>query len=810
MHSLQVEAAEAKGAPPPDGPHWVPNPMWRLLPEALSSLADQPRGPVLTVHPLGGCPLGEDAHSGVVDRLGRVFDGQAASAQAVHDGLVVLDGSIVPESLGANPSLTIAALALRASEALAPAWGWQRPAPETPPPATQPRPVGMPRTPLPGASPTVPTRVAVIERLTGPVALDLEDRPGGARPWMVEWTLAYQPERLDQLSAPLNRCLTVDAASPHSRLRLYDAATWEARGLAGQPDEWRHRHAVFEARLSGTLRFLHREDSFALQRMVRGLGAWVRHRAGRDLYQSLAEAQFGVRQLRRLLGLEAPPAKAGPGLWALGAGALRSASRAGEVRRFDYRLEVGEVLGCTLRNTEGRVLLPLQAGDVLQGHKRLTYAAPGNPWRQLTELQVTRMPGMVSTGAKAGGTLVLDPRFLAQRQTPLLRIVDQQDQVQALADLAGFALTMLRLMASIHLWTFRKPDTPADPLTREPVRLPQPIRGLPAPQVIEWAVAPARDGRPEARVRLTRYPVRAPGPAPHSGDQGPRRPALVMIHGYSVSGNTFTHESLQPSAAEWFHHQGRDVWVVDLRTSSGLPTATVPWTMEEVALVDLPAVLLHVRQVTGGAVDVLAHCVGCVMLSMALLSRPQELRARARQLDRPPGLNRAQQAVLAAFNGAGQGREHPTVRKVVLSQKGPVLRYTDDNVLRGWFMQYARRWLLRDGYQFRPSAQPGAGEQLLDRLLASLPYPDADWRVENPRRPWKRTPWTATRHRMDVLYGRDFEATGLRPATLEAIDDLFGPIDLDTVSQTIHFTQSDQATDHTGARTTRSAGRAGG
>jgi hypothetical protein len=52
---------------------------------------------------------------------------------------------------------------------------------------------------------------------------------------------------------------------------------------------------------------------------------------------------------------------------------------------------------------------------------------------------------------------------------------------------------------------------------------------------------------------------------------------------------------------------------------------------------------------------------------------------------------------------------------------------------------------------------------------------------------------------MDVLYGRDFEAAGLRPATLEAIDDLFGPIHLDTVSQTIHFTQSDQATDHTGA-----------
>ena len=805
LRSLQEEEADTQGKTPPDGPHWVPNPMWRLLPEALSSLADQPRGPVLTVHPLGGCPIGQSSRQGVVDALGRVFDGRDPQGQGLHTGLVVLDGSIVPESLGANPSLTIAALALRASETLCEQWGWERPqrqATEVPSPGAQPRPMGKPRPPLPGAAPAVPTRVAVIERLTGPVWLDLKDRPGGARPWVVEWTLAYQPERLDTLTAPLNRCLTVDEGSPHSRLRLYDAQTWEARGLAGQPDEWRHRHTVLEAQLSGTLRFLHREDSFALLRVVRGLWAWASHRGGRDLYQRMAEEHFGLRKLRRALGLEAAEFKPKPGLRELLLGALRSASRAGEVRRFDYRLEVGPVLHCILRGADGQALAPIRTGDVLQGHKRLAYAAAGNPWRQLTELQVTRMPGLPTAGAKAGGTLVLDPRFLASRQTPLLRIVDQQDQVQALADLAALGMTLLRLLASIHLWTFRKPDTP---LTREPVRLPQPIRGLPPPQITEWTVAPASPGRPEARVRLTRYPP-AEGTRGASHGSVPRpQPALVMIHGYSVSGNTFTHESLRPSAAEWFHRQGRDIWVVDLRSSSGLPTATVPWTLEEVALVDLPAVLLHVRQVTGGPVDVLAHCIGCVMMSMALLSRPGELMERARRLDRPPPLDVAQQAVLAAFNGPGTTNvpgataNHPTVRRLVLSQKGPVLRYTDANVLRGWFMQYARRWLLRDGFQFRPSAQPGAAEQLLDRLLASLPYPDADWRVENPRRPWKRTPWTATRHRMDVLYGRDFEATGLRPATLDAIDDLFGPIHLDTVSQTIHFTQADQATDHTGA-----------
>ncbi|MCE2692398.1 MAG: GMC oxidoreductase, partial [Rubrivivax sp.] len=777
LRSLRREATEGDteggGQAPIDGPHWVPNPMWRLLPDELSMLTEQPRGPVLTVHPLGGCPMGESAREGVVDACGRVFDGRDAQGLQVLPGLAVLDGAIIPESLGANPSLTIAALALRGAQALRADWGLiEGPASHLEADHHQPRPMGAPRPPLPAHARPQPTRIGVIERLTGPVWLDLGDRPGGARPWVVEWTLEYRPARLDALATTLDRRLQVDEASAHSRVRLYEATTWEDRSLAGQADEVRHRHAVLEAQVSGSLRFLHREDSFALQRIVRGLRAWVRHRGLRDLYQRFTD----------------PGPQPGTGLGALVTGLLRTASRAGEVRRFDYDLRVVEVLRCTLSDADGRQPRPFVPGDVLQGHKRLTYAVAGNPWRQLTELRVTRMPGLPASGPWRGGTLVLDPRFLASRQTPLLRIVEQQDQVQALADLAGFGLTMLRLLASIHLWTFRKPDTP---LTREPVRLPQPIAGLPPPQITEWPVAPASKDRPEARVRLTRYPPPT-GAVP--------APALVMIHGYSVSGNTFTHESLRPSAAEWFHRQGRDVWVLDLRSSSGLPTALVPWTLEEVALVDIPAALLHVRQVTGAPVDVLAHCIGCVMMSMALLSRPQELRKRAHSLDRPDPLDGAQQAALAAFNGeSGEGHPHPTVRRLVLSQKGPVLRYTDANVLRGWVMQFARRWLLRDGFQFRPSAQPGAGEQLMDRLLSSLPYPDADWRVENPVWPWRRTPWTATRHRMDVLYGRDFEAPGLSRAALEAIDDLFGPIHLDTGTQTIHFTQADQATDHSGA-----------
>ena len=60
---------------------------------------------VITVHALGGCPMGTGPHDGVVSAVdGSVFG---------HPGLHVADGAVLPSSVGANPSLTIAAVANR-------------------------------------------------------------------------------------------------------------------------------------------------------------------------------------------------------------------------------------------------------------------------------------------------------------------------------------------------------------------------------------------------------------------------------------------------------------------------------------------------------------------------------------------------------------------------------------------------------------------------------------------------------------------------------------------------------------------------
>jgi cholesterol oxidase len=88
MRRLMQEVAVALGGTFADAP------LWHLL-------------RTITVHPLGGCPMGLSEHEGVVDGYGEVFN---------YPGFFIADGSVMPGPVGANPSLTIAAFADRAAD----------------------------------------------------------------------------------------------------------------------------------------------------------------------------------------------------------------------------------------------------------------------------------------------------------------------------------------------------------------------------------------------------------------------------------------------------------------------------------------------------------------------------------------------------------------------------------------------------------------------------------------------------------------------------------------------------------------------
>ncbi len=97
--------------------HGAPNPTWipvanqavRIMSRLVGgipggNIGEQFNRP-LTAHFIGGCPIGADAGSGVIDGYQRVFG---------YAGLHVVDGSAISANLGVNPSLTITAQAERA------------------------------------------------------------------------------------------------------------------------------------------------------------------------------------------------------------------------------------------------------------------------------------------------------------------------------------------------------------------------------------------------------------------------------------------------------------------------------------------------------------------------------------------------------------------------------------------------------------------------------------------------------------------------------------------------------------------------
>ncbi|WP_139488078.1 GMC family oxidoreductase N-terminal domain-containing protein [Brevibacillus dissolubilis] len=94
------------------GGDFVRNPMWNK----------HMNYDLVTVHPLGGCAMGEDAETGVVNHKGQVFYG--VTGDEVYQGLYVADGAVVPRSVGVNPLFTISAIAERNAKLIAEDYGW--------------------------------------------------------------------------------------------------------------------------------------------------------------------------------------------------------------------------------------------------------------------------------------------------------------------------------------------------------------------------------------------------------------------------------------------------------------------------------------------------------------------------------------------------------------------------------------------------------------------------------------------------------------------------------------------------------------
>lgn len=135
------------------GGDYLPSPLWKPLPDDFEGVAagvDKPLG--LTVHPLGGCPMGDGPDSGVVNWQGTVFRADGSPGNPLYEGLHVLDGGMLPTAVGVNPFVTIAGLSLVAARAICQQMDAQH--------AAHARPVPGPALPLSAPAPVAQASVA--------------------------------------------------------------------------------------------------------------------------------------------------------------------------------------------------------------------------------------------------------------------------------------------------------------------------------------------------------------------------------------------------------------------------------------------------------------------------------------------------------------------------------------------------------------------------------------------------------------------------------------------------------------------------
>lgn len=765
----------------------MPNPLWRLLPSAVGGVLDggEIGGSVFTVHPLGGCGMAERAEEGVVNRFGQVFS--STRGNAVHDGLVVLDGSIVPTALGINPCLTIAALAEYAVAGLARTWNL------TEDPALQLRP--LPLRPLEHAAAGAggssrwadarPTSFRIAERLNGKLDLPVARGTGGAASGQFDAALEieYEPvpdlEKFLWLQPKLLRLAK-------GRLRL-TGSTVQA------PDATTAMQATLE--VDGCLWMLEREESTTVQRVLRAVWAWFWNRGWREIVGD---------KVRRWLGREPrrtdPAAASSIGFIRKVRAWLAAASRAGEARLMRYEFVV-------TRSVAGA---PLREGDRLVGQKRLAYIAGAraqgdarpSPWEQLTRLPLVLHPVEGGTPTRAG-CLEVDLPYFVQHHATQLQILSQENQPRAIADLLSFFTYLARLLGTIHIWSFRAPNYPYPypiyefqraalaaarraarraglrPLLRRHHRLPGRIAGLrrerfevpsPAMGLAERAaalasrrdqLAPRAAGvQPGARlreaapgIRLTRY---------RSNSQPAARGPVLLIHGLGAGGNTFTLPTVQRNLVQHLAACEYDPWVLDLRTSIGLPASKRDWSFEDVAFGDIPRAIDFIRAKTSQPhVNVVAHCIGAAMFCMAALGGKL-----------PKG----------------------SVRAALLSQVGPLLQLPPTNHFRGYLASYLKHYL--NVAELDTTADLTPFTRFLDRLLAAYPYPQYEWRAHNPEPP----SIDALTHeayclRAYGIYGRLFEHENLNEKTLDALGDYLGHIRYLTYQQTIFFATMRRLTD---------------
>ena len=772
IDELLATAAHGNGF---DGGDYIPNPSWKPLPDGFSQIAGPLSGHSITVHPLGGCAMGDSAQQGVVDHCGAVFVGRSRLSTDRHAGLYVLDGAILPCAIGANPLMMISALSLRAARLIAAKL--KELMAETAPTDLQTHSPTLARSQTLVRSGSQADAAVVAsqwrQQLTQWPAAGLEPPPAHLHLAFTEVLAMRIPTQLPQdwVGTVIDRKSSIDMAKGDGGLVLTVRAVqddfWSwlsdlSRPWQGTATLQLHRarldntipatalnHSPWIRRQDGpvatgtvTIRALrwHRPSSrrAAVARTVKAIVAFMTRRGLGDL-AGLGETE-GMSLLARLRSK-----------FNAFRGFLYAGWQHQNWRGFDYEIKLR-----LHQNYADRFKLDAARTIVLRGHKSLSYR-PGahNPWQALSQIDFELSSTELS---KAKVQLQVDAVDLARRR--FYQFEQAPDTPAVIGALFALSGVWLRSMFQSHFWSLRGLDydgreRPRPLAIGHSLLVPErePVRGeIHSPEYS--AVVRAQRERfadlPES-IRLTRYRLpavdRAVTLSAAKRAAPPAAAPLLLIHGLSHGGSVFTTDTIDVSLAGYFVATGRDVWVLDHRLSNRLVhLATQPSNIDQVALLDVAWAIAHVCAATGSRnIDVFAHCIGAAATAMAVLSG-------------------------CATHADGSSM----IRSLTLHAVHPWVVASPSNRLSGAIGAVYRDIVGQFSIDPVPPRVSTAGDQLLDRLAGSL-YWQPDQQVAHEQHRHHRHAGCAVCNRMTLVYGQEWLHENLDPRTHEQFASLVGP-----------------------------------
>ncbi|HSQ06015.1 MAG TPA: alpha/beta fold hydrolase, partial [Burkholderiales bacterium] len=241
---------------------------------------------------------------------------------------------------------------------------------------------------------------------------------------------------------------------------------------------------------------------------------------------------------------------------------------------------------------------------------------------------------------------------------------------------------------------------------------------------------------------------------------------------FGSGGIQYAHPKLEHNLVRFLAEKEFDVWVGELRTSIALDSSRAQWTLDDVALNDVPAIVDRVLEITGREqVDVVAHCIGSAMFCTAALAG--KLTAR----------------------GHSKASPQSKIRAAVLLQVGPLISLSKGNLLRGYLAAALRRYVQADFVEGSVDSSAKWMDVVLDRLLWTYPYPPS----EQPAHalPGLRMPThIANCNRLAGMFGRLFQHENLDDTTLDCLGDLLGHTNITTFEQMVQYAFVKRLTDH--------------